>query len=124
MKYIILLFTTLIIFVGCSKNNDEITDPISPTEPEKVYIYSAVSSPTTSESVTIKNNSGTSQDLTGWIIGDINDPTAYKIPNGTNLIQGAKKTYYRSTLGFQINDTGEIIYLKNSSGNTVDTWSN
>ena len=121
MKYFIIPLTFLIIFVSCNKNDDDSTDPTSPPEPEKVYIFSAVASPTDSESITIKNNSGSMQDLTGWTLGDKNDPTAYNIPNGTNLNHGGTKTFYRSTLGFQINDSGETLYLNNSSGSTIDT---
>ena len=89
-----------------------------------VYIYSVVSTPTNNESVTIKNNSGSSQDLSGWFIGDLNDPNAYNIPSGNILNQGESFIFYASTMGFGINDNGETIYLKNSSGGVVDTWSN
>lgn len=93
-------------------------------EPNAVYIYSVVSTPTTSEQVTIKNNSGSAVDLQGWSIGDLNNPSAYTIPSGNLLNNGDAFYFMASTMGFQINDSGETIYLKNASGSTVDTWSN
>ncbi|MFK5854501.1 MAG: lamin tail domain-containing protein [Bacteroidota bacterium] len=124
MKYLIILLATSLLLIGCSKNEDESLYPPTPSEPVKVYIYSVTSTPTTGESITIKNNYGSTQDITAWTLGDKNDPTAYKIPVGTILIQGGMKTFSRSTIGFQINDSGEILYLKNKSGSTIDTWSN
>ncbi len=112
----------LVLVYACSKDEDVVSNPSS--EPQKVFIYSVVSTPTDSESITIKNNSGSTQDLSGWTLGDKNDPTAYNIPNGTVLSNGSTKHFSRTTLGFQINDSGETIYLKNSSGSNVDTWSN
>lgn len=108
----------MLFLAGCNKDENY------STEPSSVYIFSATSSPTASESVTIKNNSGSSQDLSGWTIGDENNPNAYSIPSGTTLNQGATQVFNASTMGFQINDSGETIYLKNSSGGLVDTWSN
>lgn len=93
-------------------------------EPNAVYIYSVVSTPTTSERVTIKNNSGSTVDLQGWSIGDLNNPYAYTIPSGNVLNNGGAFYFMASTMGFQINDSGETIYLKNASGSTVDTWTN
>ena len=113
MRYI--LFTILItICFSCQKEN----------EPTSVYIRSVVATPTQSERVTLKNNSGEDVNLNGWIIGDKNNPNAYSIPNGNTIPQGGSLDFYASTMGFQINDSGETIYLKNSSGGTVDTWSN
>lgn len=118
-----LLFALLcfVILFSCSKTED---DSSGLAEPTKVYFYSVVSTPTASESITLKNNSGVRQDLSSWTIGDKNDPNAYNIPNGTILIQGETKTFPKSTLGFQINDKDEILYLKDSNSNTVDTWTN
>ena len=112
---IFLILTLLIGFVSCQK--EEI-------EPSSVYISSAVSTPTSSESVTLKNNSGDLVDLTGWIIGDLNNPNAYSIPNGVSISQGNTMTFNASTMGFQINDSGETLYLKNSLGVVIDTWYN
>jgi hypothetical protein len=80
--------------------------------------------PTNDESVVIKNNSGSTVNLEGWIIGDMNDPSAYTIPSFNTLGQGGSYIFYASTMGIGINNSGEIIYLKDPSGQTVDTWSN
>lgn len=113
------LFTFLIIvsaiFSSCQKET---------FETNTVYIKSAVSTPTESESVTIKNKGGETKDLTDWTIGDTNDPKAYIIPSGTILDQGQTKTFNKSTINFQINDSGEVLYLKDNYGVLVDTWSN
>ena len=114
-RFYFYLLGLLIVFTNCTKE-----DP----EPTNVYIYSVVASPTNSESVTIKNNSGYTVDVSGWIIGDLNDPNAYSIPSGNSLNQGQSFIFYASTMGFGINNSGEVLYLKNSSGQTVDTWSN
>ena len=60
-----------ITLYSCNKEENETN---STSEPSSVYILSATASPTASESVTIKNNSGTTQDLSGWTIGDENNP--------------------------------------------------
>lgn len=114
------VFLTLLIS-ACSKDDD--TDPGS-ADPTSVFIYSVVATPTDQESITVKNNSGSTADLSGWSLGDNNDPDAYNIPSGTILSQGSSHTFPRSTLGFQINDSGETLYLKNSSGSIIDIWTN
>ena len=89
-----------------------------------VRIYSVTASPTDSEQVTLKNYSSFTTDISHWTIGDKNNPTAYTIPYNTYLAPGETITFKHSTLGFGINDSGEIIYLKDTNGNTIDTWSN
>jgi Lamin Tail Domain len=101
---------------GCKKEDS--------SNPSQLYIYSVIASPTANESVTLKNNSGATLDLSGWTIGDKNNSTSYNIPSGVILIQGETRTFNHSILGFQINDSGEIIYLINSNGTTIDTWQN
>jgi Lamin Tail Domain len=120
-KFVILI-TLSTLLISCSGGSNDPT-PNSP-EPTKVYIFSVTATPTAQESITIKNNSGTTQDLSNWKLGDKNAPDAYNIPNGTSLTNGQTKTFSGTTLGFAINDSGETIYLKNSSGSTIDTWSN
>lgn len=109
------LFTLLVLalFFSCQKD-----------EPNTVYIRSVIATPTTSERVILKNNSGADVDLSGWIIGDKNNPNAYTVPNGNTISDGGELSFWASTMGFQINDSGETIYLKNSSGVTVDSWYN
>lgn len=93
-------------------------------EPSKVYFSQVIATPTDSESITLKNNSGSDQDIAGWTIGDTNNPIAYKIPSGTTIKQGESKSFSHTTLGFVINDNGEILYLKNASGAEIDRWTN
>ena len=89
-----------------------------------LHIPSVVSSPTESERVTLRNNSGSLVNISNYTIGDLNSPNEYNIPNGTSLNQGEFITYYASTMGFGINNTNETIYFKNSQGVTISTWSN
>ena len=114
MKKYLLVILFLIIGLGCKK---------AFKEPSTIYFYSVVASPTNSESVTLKNNSGVLQDLSGWIIGDANNPNAYTIPAGT-ISQGEILTFAAATMGFQINDSGETLYLKDSGGQLISTWTN
>jgi hypothetical protein len=111
---ILLVLTSIIIFCSCKKEEKE---------PSSVYIYSVISTPTNSESVTLKNNSGNLVDLSGWIIGNLLT-NVYSIPNGVSLSQDSTKTFKASTMGFRINEADETIYLKTSSGSIIDTWSN
>lgn len=120
---------SIMILVLCSCSKEEEVQPESnsnaaPSTSAIVYISSAVATPTLSESITLTNNTGSSADISGWTLGDINNPTAYNIPANTIMSIGGSLTFDHTTLGFQINDNGEILYLKNASGTTVDTWSN
>jgi len=105
---------------GCSSPNS----PEAPQGPSDVRIYSVTASPTDAEQVTLKSYSGFTADISNWIIGDKNNPYAYKVPNNTFIEPKGIKTFPRSTLGFGINDSGEIIYLKNAQGAIIDIWSN
>ena len=105
---------------GCGSPNNP---PGTQGTPD-VRIESVIASPTDSEQITLKNYSSFTADISHWTLGDKNNPTAYTIPYNTYLAPGETKTFPRSTLGFGINDTGEIIYLKDTNGNTIDTWSN
>ncbi len=87
-----------------------------------VVIWNVVASPTESEQISLKNTGGDYVDISGWFLGDKNDPDAYKIPQSSGISAGGVVTFVRSTLGFQINDTGEILYLKDSAGTLVDKW--
>ena len=89
-----------------------------------VYIYSVTATPTHEEQITLKNDSRIEADIFGWTLGDLNHPLDYKIPDGTFMSAWELKTFPQTTLGFQINDSDETIYLKDADGSTVDTWSN
>jgi len=97
--------------------------PVYPGPPD-VQIYSVTASPTDAEQVTLKNYSSFTADISHWTIGDNNNPTAYTIPYNTYLGLSGTKTFLHSTLGFGIDDSDEIIYVKNTAGITIDTWSN
>ncbi len=123
-----LILIILVTLFSCSKEDDKtntpVSNPIAIAPPNTVYIMSVVATPTTAESITLKNNSGSSADIGGWTLGDINDPVAYNIPQNTILSNGSTKKFNRTTIGFQINDSGEIIYLKDSNGNNIHSWGN
>ena len=89
-----------------------------------VRIVSVTASPTDAEQVTIKNYSSWSVDVSDWTIGDLNNSTAYGIPSNTVLAPGELRQFVRTQLGFQVNNSGETVFLKDGSGTTVDTWSN
>jgi len=82
-----------------------------------------VASPTSNESVTLINLTNANVSLAGWTIGDLNDPEAYTIPGGVVLNIGESLTFNANTMGFQINDSGETIYLKDGV-RCIYSWSN
>ena len=89
-----------------------------------LHISSVIASPTQSESVSLRNNSGSLIDISNYTIGDLNSPNEYSIPNSTILNQGEYLHTDASTMGFGINNTNERIYLKDTQGFTVDIWTN
>jgi hypothetical protein len=98
--------------------------PGTSIEKTGVYIYSVTASPTSAEQVTLKNHLDTQADISGWTLGDKNDPYAYNIPQNTIIGPEGFLSFQHSTLGFQINDSGETIYLHDGIGMLVDTWQN
>ena len=96
----------------------------SVSEIQDVRIYSVTASPTESEQVVLKNYGNQSADISGWIIGDRNNPFAYTIPQNTVIESNRTMIFSRSTLGFGINNSGEIIFLFSDDGIEVDTWEN
>jgi len=87
-----------------------------------IRIYSVVKTPTENESVTLKNYDSVDIDISDWTLGDKNNPTSHNFSNGTIIKAGETLFLNHSTLGFGINDTGEILYLKDGSGADVDIW--
>ncbi|MFA9389323.1 MAG: DNA/RNA non-specific endonuclease [Prolixibacteraceae bacterium] len=104
--------------------DDEVVVTTDPQDNLSQYISisNVVVSPTESESVTLINSSVNAVDIGGWIIGDKNDPNAYTIPEGTTIEGNSTLTFSHNILGFGINNSDEIIYLKDDLGNVVDTW--
>lgn len=90
--------------------------------PKTVYISEVITHPTNSEQIKIKNNSFCVRDISSWTLGDENDQDAYSIPENTLLEIGEEIIFTRTTLGFQINNRGETLYLKNDTGNLIHTW--
>jgi hypothetical protein len=103
-KIYTILFSLFFVFTNCTKE-----DP----EPVKVYILSVTASPTNSESVTIKNNSGNTVDVSGWIIGDLNNSNAYSIPSGNSLNQGQSfDILCLKHWDLESNNSGEDLFKK------------
>jgi hypothetical protein len=88
-------------------------------ESTTIRIEKVVTAPTGKEAVTIKNVGGEEIDLSGWSLGDKNDPDGRGL-RGV-LKAGESKRYDRESLGFGINNKKEIIYLK-KNGKTIDKW--
>jgi hypothetical protein len=107
---------------GCSESS--YSSPALATEPAKVYFMSVTATPLANESIMIRNNSGDGVDVSGWTLGDAKTPSAYAIPAGTVIEQGGTRTYPHYVLGFQIDDSGETLYLKDNAGADVDQWTN
>lgn len=87
-----------------------------------IKIYNVVKEPTDDESVTLKNYDSVDIDISDWTLGDKNDPTSHVFSNGTIIKAGETLFLNHSTLGFGINNTGEILYLKDGLGTDVDIW--
>jgi hypothetical protein len=118
-----LIVFILLLCLACSKKkNDPV--PSSNYEPTTLHISSVVTTPTASESISIKNNTGHDVAIGNYTLGDLNNPTAYNIPSTVVIHQGETRTFDHTTIGFQINDSGETIYFKDTYGVNVDTWSN
>jgi endonuclease/exonuclease/phosphatase family metal-dependent hydrolase len=89
-----------------------------------VRFHSVTASPTDAEQVTLISYSTWEVDISDWTIGDLNNPTSYGIPGGNVLAHGQTVQFVDTQLTFGINNSGEILYLKDGTGTTVDTWSN
>lgn len=88
-----------------------------------VRIWAVVASPDASEAVTLINTADSTIDINGWTIGDKDNPFAYVISN-ESIASNDTKTYMASELGILINDSHEVIYLKNDEGEDEDEWDN
>jgi hypothetical protein len=97
-----------------------IYEPISIRD---VRISSVVAAPTSAESVTLMNHSNTSVNLSGWVIGDADNSSAYTIPQGVVLNSGESLSLPASTLGIQIDDANETINLGDGL-RCIDSWTN
>ena len=89
-----------------------------------VKICSITATPTVSEKITLKNYDSLDQNLTGWSLWDKN---AEQNGSGEKSLSGsitAGSTLEVASLPFQINDSGEVIYLKDNSGGLIDQRGN
>ncbi len=89
-----------------------------------IEIRDAVSQPTDSEAVILRNLSTLPIPLAGWTLGDLNNPYAYEFPPDTVIASRESIIMHHSILSFIINNSGEQLFLKRPDGVTVSTWSN
>jgi endonuclease G len=94
-----------------------------PADQGDIRIVHVTAHPTESEQITIKNFSSYTVSLSGWGLGDRNDPRAYRFPDSQAIGPGQSLRITRTTLGFQINNSGELLVLFNGS-TTIDSWEN
>jgi len=90
----------------------------------RIQFSRVVAHPTNEEAVTIENMDAFAIDMTGWIMGDKNDPNAYRVPRGTILQPTERLLFRASRMGFQINNGSEELFLWDASGELVDSWRN
>jgi len=137
MKFGAILFVVLALFAGsCKKkgctNPDAENFDIEAEENDGscvfpdtggVRIWAVVASPDESEAVTLINTADSTINMNGWTIGDKDNQFAYTI-SGESLDSDKTKTFSATDMGISINDSHETIYLKNSSGEDEDSWTN
>lgn len=123
MRIIFLIFSVCLFCFSCEKEDDAL--PKSNCSGVKVVcIDSVVATPTDSESVTLKNQSTSDQNISGWTLGDKNKPTVHSFPKYTIIKKNQSLIVKKSSLGFQINDKDEQLFLKDKCGNLIDEWFN
>jgi endonuclease G len=88
-----------------------------------LFFIDVIASPTDQEQVGIINTSDDPVDLSGFTLGDVNNPTAMVFPDGFYLAGNEKVIIPHEQLLFQINNTGETLYLKNGE-DVLAQWSN
>lgn len=119
--------------IGCGSSETSSSDDKDlcgkPTQEQTaVKICSFVSTPTASESITLKNYGTSSVILTGYTLWDKNANTngsGQKTLSASDVISaGSTLTIATGGTPFVINDTEEVIYLKDSSGALLDSKTN
>lgn len=90
--------------------------------PRTIIISSVSINPTESECIYLKNCMDQDVYISGWTLGDKDNPTALKFPAGTKIVSDSYLTIKYPLIGFEIDDTDESIYLKDDKGILVDTW--
>jgi len=94
---------------------------ITTYEPNYVYIYNVVDAPTSSESITLKNNGKYEADISNWSIINKKTLKSYKIPLNTIIPPGQFLTFNHDSLGFEIEDENAELQL---TGGIVSYWYN
>ncbi|MBN2089128.1 T9SS type A sorting domain-containing protein [candidate division KSB1 bacterium] len=90
--------------------------------PRTIIIYLVNKEPTESEYIYLKNCTDQDAYISGWTLGDKENPTALKFPVGTKIESNSSLTIRYPVIGFEIDDTEEIIYLKDDKGVLIDSW--
>jgi hypothetical protein len=72
------------------------------------------------EFIEIYNNDSIQIDVSGWNLGD--DSTNYTIPASTVLNPGQFLAYNKSVSGIALSNTGDSLYLYNSTGDLIDSY--
>ena len=129
-EYILYFLTSLLFLVSCNGGGgsgatcSRDSCGLCADDREGVKICTIISSPTVSEKIILYNYGASDQDLTGWTLWDKN---AEQNGSGSKSLSGTLTTSSSLEFGslpFQINDTKEIIYLKDNSGGLIDSRSN
>ncbi len=120
----------LAISCGGSNSSEPLceTDSCGYCEADRVElkICSFVATPTSSESITLKNYTSANINLDNYTLWDANaygNGSGQKTLTSSDIITAGGTLTYGS-LPFVINDSGETIYLKDASGILLHTRSN
>ncbi len=92
-------------------------------EPNHLYINKVVDTPTSMESIRLKNNSAYEVNLTLWSITNNTKTKSYNFPSDTVIPAGQFMTITHETLGFDIDDENEELHLL-QWGLQMSSWYN
>lgn len=120
-RYILEIKNSILSKEGVSLVNN-FTLEITTYEPGDVYIYNVVDAPTSSESITLKNNRKYEADISNWSIVNKNTLESYKIPLNTIIPSGQFITFTHDSLDFEIEDENAELHLL--AGGIISYWYN
>lgn len=69
----------------------------------EVRIREVVAHPTEEEAIKLENRSDHTVNLDAWVLGEENDPEAYRIPSTHGIPAGREYTFEQPTFGFAVN---------------------